>query len=266
MLPLTVIITTLNEAQHIGDALASVAHWAAEILVIDAFSSDETLAIVREQQHRLQTAGSTTIRIFERTYHSPADQKNFAIPQAAHEWVLLMDADERSTPNQRAEISHIIETQGEAADDAYWVGFRHYLMGQPVRYSGWQNDYTLRFVRRDRCRYNDKQVHEEIVTDGLRLGKLTHKFEHYTFKSVAHFVAKQARYGIWSAEDHAAKTGRITAFHTIVKPFFRFFKHYILKLGILDGRVGLLISAAAAWSVFLRYMQLSEIRRMQQLK
>jgi glycosyltransferase involved in cell wall biosynthesis len=264
-LSLTVIFTTFNEAPNIQAALDSVAKWASEIIVVDSFSTDGTLEII-------QKLG--TIRLFQRAYFGPADQKNWAIPQASNEWVLLMDADERATPEMHAEIAEILrgyqKNKNEKKEpyspifDGYWVGFTHFFMGKQVRFSGWQNDKTIRLIQRDKCRYNDNRVHEEIQTQGLTFGRLTAKFDHYTFRDITHFVQKQERYAAWSAIDHDKKTGRVTAFHLVIKPFFRFFKHYFLKLGILDGRIGFIIAAVAAWSVFLRYVKIVENRQVEQ--
>jgi glycosyltransferase involved in cell wall biosynthesis len=268
-LPITVIFTTFNEAPNIHAALESVAHWAAEILVVDSFSTDGTVEIVEK---------FGGVQLFQRAYFGPSDQKNWVIPQAKNAWVLLMDADERATPEMRAEIAFILRGPSESENasavlnsdvndskssiyDCYWIGFSHYFMGQKVRFSGWQNDKTIRLIQRDKCRYNDNRVHEEIVSEGLKVGRLTAKFDHYTFRDIQHFVQKQERYATWSALDHDKKTGRVTAFHFVVKPFFRFFKHYVLKLGFLDGKIGFIIAAVAAWSVFLRYVKIVENRR-----
>ena len=277
-LPLTVIFTTYNEAPNIEAALESVAAWAAEIIVVDSFSTDGTVEIIEK---------FGDIRLFQRAYFGPADQKNWAIPQAKNQWILLMDADERATPAMRDEIAEILrglsmsdlgfsisehgtsDIRHPTSDirhpiDGYWVGFTHFFMGQKVRFSGWQNDKTVRLIQRDRCRYNQNRVHEEIVTDGLTMGRLTAKFDHYTFRDITHFVQKQERYAAWSAIDHDKKTGRITAFHFVIKPFFRFFKHFFLKLGFLDGKIGFIIASVAAWSVFLRYVKILENRQLKQ--
>lgn len=246
---LSVIITTLNEEPNISRALESVA-WADDILIVDSFSTDRTVEIAREY----------TDRILERPYQGPADQKNWAIPQARHEWILLLDADERVTPELRAEIEHWL-AQDNIPYDAFWIRRRSFFMGQAVRYSGWQGDRVVRFFRRDQCRYDDKQVHEEIVTKGLRVSTLQHILEHYTYRDLNHFLAKMQRYGEWSARDHLARTPRVTGFHLAAKPLFRFLKHFIIQRGFLDGRVGFIISVIMAWGVFLRYTKLEEMQR-----
>ena len=128
--------------------------------------------------------------------------------------------------------------------------------------AGWQGDAVVRFFRRDLCRYNDKQVHEEVITEGLRVGYLDNKLLHYTYHNMDHFLAKMRRYARWSAQDYSNKTKRVTAFHLFFKPLFRFFKHYLLQLGFLDGKVGLVVSVVMAWGVFLRYANLMERKRM----
>jgi glycosyltransferase involved in cell wall biosynthesis len=259
-LNLTVIFTTYNEEHNIGEAVESVLGWADEIIVVDSFSTDDTLTILKKYD----------VKILQRKYLGPADQKNWAIPHAKNEWVLLMDADERATLEMRAEITNILMEHSDTLRkgrektrfDCYWIGFRHYFMDKPVNYSGWQNDKTIRLIRRDVCRYNDKQVHEEIKrTSGMQIGFLSSKFEHYTFKDLHHFIAKQERYANWSALDHEKKTGRVTYFHLFIKPFARFLKHFVIKRGFLDGHVGVIIASVAAWSVFLRYVKIIENRR-----
>jgi glycosyltransferase involved in cell wall biosynthesis len=268
--PLTIIVTTFNEEHNIGIALDTVLGWADEIIVVDSFSTDNTESLVRQHPE---------VRFMQHEYLGPAFQKNWAIPLAKHKWVLLMDADERVSIEMQAEIAEILRG-GKAVSNfkfqisnsteirnpkseihCYWIGFTHYFMGKKVNYSGWQNDKTIRLIQRDKCRYNNNKVHEEIITEGLEVGQLRNKFAHYTFKNISHFVAKQERYAAWSAEDKEKTTGRITYYHLWLKPFFRFFKHFILKKGFLDGYVGFIISAVAAWSVFMRYVFMVENRK-----
>ena len=254
-LPITVIITTFNEAHNIEAALLSVNVCADEIIIVDSFSSDSTCEIIQNK--------FPCVKLLERSYSGPSDQKNWAIPQAKNNYILLMDADERATPEMWQEIETILKIP-ETICDAYWIGFIHFFMGQQVRYSGWQNDKTIRFIQRDKCRYNNNRVHEEILTEGLNIGIFKSKFLHYTYKDTVHFVRKQVRYARWSAEDHDAETNHITWYHLAIKPFYRFLKHFIFKLGFLDGRVGLIISSVAAWSVFMRYVFLLEKRKVKE--
>ncbi|MEN0005956.1 MAG: glycosyltransferase family 2 protein [Bacteroidota bacterium] len=246
---LSVIITTYNEEDNIRGVLETV-QWADEIMVVDSFSTDATVAIAKEY----------TDFVVQRAYQGPADQKNWAIPQVAHPWILLLDADERVTPELRAEVEGYLAKE-QVEEDAFWIGRRNFFLGQEVRYSGWQGDAVVRFFRRDRCRYNEKQVHEEIELDGLKVGRLGAKMIHNTYKDMSHYLDKVRRYAKWSAQDYAAKTKRVGAYHLLGKPIFRFFKHYVVQQGFRDGRLGLILSLILAWSVFLRYVYLLEQRK-----
>ncbi len=247
--PLTVIIPTFNEADNIRAAIASV-NWADEIIVVDSYSTDQTVEIAQE----------LGAKVLQRPYLGPADQKNWAIPKASHEWVLLLDADERIRLTLRQEIQELLASEAEIPYDAFQIKRRNFFMGKKIRFSGWRGDRVIRLIRRDVCRYNDKQVHEEIMTEGIRLAALEHKMNHFTFKDLDHFLDKMRRYATWSAQDHAKRTKRVSWYHLWIKPVFRFFKHFFFQLGILDGKVGFIISVIMAWGVFLRYVKLQELR------
>jgi glycosyltransferase involved in cell wall biosynthesis len=252
MRPISVIIPTYNESLHIREAMSTI-DWADEIIIVDSYSTDSTAEI----------AEKLGAKVFERSYSGPADQKNWAIPHAKNEWVLLLDADER-VPQQLAKEIQTILSSAEITKDCFWIPRQNFFLGRKVNYSGWQGDAVVRLIRRDVCRYDDKQVHEEIATEGLRVGKLKNKLLHYTFKDSNHYLDKIRRYGEWSALDHLDKTPKVTGFHLFIKPLFRFFKHYIVKRGFLDGQVGLIISVIMAWGVFLRYVRIKELRNLDQ--
>jgi glycosyltransferase involved in cell wall biosynthesis len=244
--PLTIIYTTFNEIDIIERSLASVADWTDDLLVVDSFSTDGTAELLRE------IPGLT---LTQRKYLGPSDQKNWAIARAKYEWVLLLDADEIVTPELREEITQMM-MRPDVLFDAYWIGRDNFFMGKRIRHSGWSGDAVVRFFRRDRARYDDRQVHEEIKTAGLKVGRLRGRLEHYTFKNLDHFLDKMRRYARWGAQDYDEKTGRVGLFHLLVKPSFRFIKHYVIKGGFRDGRAGLVISLVMAYGVFLRYAYL----------
>ncbi len=237
----TAIIPCFNEEIHLRGVLESV-KWADEIMVVDSFSTDSSLSIAREY----------TDFIVQRAYENSASQKNWAIPQASHDWILLVDADERVTPELKTEIETVLKSPKA---DAYWIKRINFFMGKEVKYSGLQNDKVIRLFKKT-CRYEPLHVHAEIITTGVKVDWLKEKLTHNTFKSVADYLKKIHRYADWAARDYMKKTPKVTFFHLLVKPAFRFFKHFILKGGILDGRVGFIISSLTAWSVFLRYWKL----------
>jgi glycosyltransferase involved in cell wall biosynthesis len=248
---ISVLIPVLNESENLAQLLPLLA-WAGEIIVVDSYSEDTTVAIA-------EAAGA---KIISRIYTTPAEQKNWAIPQAQFDWVLIFDADERPTPELIAEIQLFLDKNKSeaAAFDGFWIGRENYFLHQRVKYSGWRGDAVIRLIRRDTCRYDSKKVHEEIEQKGMRIGRLEAKMQHFTYRSLDHFIDKLQRYATWAAEDYATKTKKVGLWQLWCKPAFRFFKHYFLQAGFLDGRAGFIISSLMAWGVFLRYAKLLESR------
>lgn len=246
---ITAIIPVYNEQDNIAEAIASVS-FANEILVVDAFSSDNTVAIAKQFEK---------VKVIQREYGYSASQKNWAIPQATHEWIFLLDADERVPEALKNEILQTIQQPENHV--AYWIPRSNIFMGKALKYV-WKNDSVIRLFKRDACRYEDKNVHAEIIADGT-IGKLKNALIHdtYQYKGLENHLQKNYRYSTWAAHDKFNKTGNINIFHLAVKPTAAFLKRYVVQLGFLDGKQGFIISVFGAWSVFLRYVK---IWRMQQ--
>jgi len=244
---LSAIIICRNEEKDIEGAIQSLL-WADEVLIVDSYSTDNTLTI----------AGNYPVKILQRTFDNYSRQRNWALDQATYDWVLMLDADERITPELQREIQNILAQTPEKS--AYTIYRSNFFMGQRVRFSGWQNDGVVRLFDKTQHRYSDKNVHEELILAG-KPGKLKYKMLHYTYRSLPHYLDKWNTYSTFSAQDKAPRTGKVSFFHLMFKPAFRFFRDYILKLGILDGKVGFVICCLASSSVFMRYLK---IWRMQQ--
>lgn len=245
---LSVIIPTGNESHNIEDVIASV-NFADEILVVDSFSTDGTY----EKALKLAT------NVLRRDYIYSASQKNWAIPQAKHEWILLVDADERVTPELQKEIIETLKNPKPSVV-AYWIGRNNHFMGERVHYSGWRNDKVIRLFKRDFCSYEDKHVHAEIITKGT-ISSLHQKLYHNTYITFDKYIEKINRYANWQAKDYDKKTGKLTAYHFVIKPLYGFFKHYILQSGFRDGVVGLTIGYIQSYTVFMRYVKLWLLRK-----
>ncbi len=247
-LKISVLIPTYNEAENLK-ALLPLLSWADEIVIVDSLSNDQTSSV----------AASFAAKFLQRKYDGPAFQKNWAIEYCANDWVLIFDADERPTAELCEEIKNLFEN-GKPTLDAYRIKRRNFFMGKEIRYSGWQNDWVTRLIRKDNCRYKETMVHEEIVCEG-KVGRLKSPMLHFTYRDIAHFKAKIERYAKWSAMDYDNRTGKIGFFHLYLKPAFRFFKHYILKMGFLDGAAGYSISKLMASGVRKRYQYLQQKRK-----
>ncbi|HZM70510.1 MAG TPA: glycosyltransferase family 2 protein [Candidatus Cryosericum sp.] len=244
--PLTVIIPTHNEERTLPDCLESV-RFADETLVVDSFSSDRTLEIAR----------SHGARIVQREYGYSAQQKNWAIPQARHEWVLLVDADERVTPGLRDEILRLLE-DGPTAD-GYWIRRSNFFLGKRIRFCGWGTDRVIRLFRRDVARYQDRQVHAEIDLPGP-LPSLASPLEHHTFRSFRQYWRKLELYSEWGARQMYLEGRRAGGVQLLLRPIGRFVRMYVLRFGFLEGAHGVVLSLLGAFTVYLKYARLWEMR------
>ncbi|MFQ5876520.1 MAG: glycosyltransferase family 2 protein [Acidobacteriota bacterium] len=243
--PLTVIVPTYNEEANLQECLASVS-FADEILVVDSYSTDDTLAIARR----------FGARILQHEYVYSARQKNWAIPQASHEWILLVDADERVTPDLREEILELLSAVPR--HEGYWISRTNHFLGRRMRHCGWGSDRVIRLFRRDLARYRDRKVHAEIDLPG-RLPCLRHPLEHHTFRSFAQYLRKMQLYGEWGAAQMYDEGRRAGALTILIRPLVRFLKMYLVRLGFLEGAHGLVLSMLGAFSVYLKYARLWEL-------
>lgn len=246
---LTAIVPAGNEEHNIRDVLESVS-FADEIMVVDSFSTDNTVEIAREY----------TDFILQREYGYSASQKNWAIPQATHEWILLVDADERVTPQLKEEIQAILKNPPQDGTVGYWIYRMNHFMGNRVKHSGWKNDKVIRLFRKSKCRYEDKMVHAEIIADG-KVKFLKNRFYHNTYTGIDNHIKKLNRYASWQAVDYDKKTGMLTPYHFVIKPMWSFFKHFVIQQGFRDGVVGYTIACMQSYSVFMRYVKLWLLRK-----
>ena len=243
---LTAIIPTGNEEHNIIEAIKSV-DFADEIMIVDSFSTDNTVKLATPLVHT----------VLQRKYENSASQKNWAIPQAKHKWILLLDADERVTQDLKKEVIKIISSNTKIS--GFWIKRQNYFMGKKVRFSGWRGDKVIRLFKRDECKYENKHVHAEIVSNG-KIGTLKKKIIHNTFTNKESYLKKLERYAEWQAKDYEEKVKQVNIFHTHLKPLFRFIKHYFIQLGILDGYVGFIISLYQAKAVKMRYKYMQKSR------
>lgn len=242
----TAIIPTYNEEENIAKAIESVL-WADEVIIVDSFSTDRTAEIVNEYD----------VSLVQHEYINSATQKNWIIPQAKHEWIFLLDADEVATPQLISEIKEVLKSSEACA--GYWIRRKSFFMGRPVNFSGWQRDKVIRLFKRDLCRYENNKVHAEIISEG-EIGALKHRILHYTYKGVDKSFERIRWYSTWKAYDKVEK-GSSGNFYVLIilKPFWRFFNQFIIRLGFLDGSVGFHIAVLSAFDVYLRGLKVIRI-------
>jgi len=239
---LTVTVITLNESANIDACLASV-RWADDILVVDSGSTDDTI-------ERAKAAGA---RVIVKEWLGYGAQKNFAATEAAHDWILSLDADERVSAGLAEEIRRTLA--GAAPAPGYRLPRVTWHLGRWIRTTDWYPDYQLRLYDRRRARWKTSRVHESVQADGPVVD-LTNDLEHYAYRDITHHHQTMDRYTTLAAEEMYAEGRRAGWWDLAVHPVAAFLRNYILKRGIADGLPGLIVSTMNAHYVFLKFAKL----------
>ena len=251
--PVSAIITTFNEIDFVEDCIRSV-EWADEIYLIDSFSTDGTVELIRSKFPR--------IRFEQREYFGAASQKNYAIDRAAHDWIFYIDADERVTPDLRDEILRTLD--GKLDVWAYSVGRRNFMLGKEVRYSGLQRDRVTRLFHRKHARYPNRRVHADLLVDG-ETTPLRHRMDHYYIRSFDHMIGKMTRYANWGAAQMFIDGKTTGAAGIVGHAFAKFVRDYIINLGFLDGARGVISVGMHVYYTFWKYAKLWEFTQLKRL-
>ena len=242
MLPVSVTIITLNESQHISDAIDSAA-WADEIIVVDSGSTDDTVAIAQRKGARVSM----------RAWNGYVDQKNHAAALARNDWILSLDADERIPPALASEIQALLAQ--EPRRRGYRIPRVTFHLGRWIRTTDFYPDYQTRLYDRRAARWQGRYVHESVRVDGGP-GQLTHDLEHYSFRDLTDQIARLNHYSTLAARQMHETGRRANAFDLLVHPPAAFLRNYVLRRGMLDGGAGLVISLVNAYGVFLKFAKL----------
>lgn len=244
MPPLSVTVITRDESANIAAALESVS-WADEIVVVDAESTDDTVAIARR----------FTPRVIVREWPGFVAQKNFAAEQACHDWILSLDADERVSPALADEIRSVLRAApGHAGFRVPRVSF---YLGRWLRSTDWYPDFQLRLYDRRRARWHGRYVHESVQADGA-VGQLRAELLHHPYRDIAHHLQTMDRYSSLVALQAAERGKRASVADLLVRPPLAFLRNYVLRLGIKDGQAGLVVSLLNSYYVFLKFAKLWE--------
>jgi len=245
---LSVIIPCKNERLNIRPCMTSAKLVADELIVSDSGSTDGTLDIIRD------VGGA---RLIEREYINSGNFKNWAIPQATHEWVLILDSDERVTPELAAEINALLSTGPK--HDGYEIYRANYFLGHRIRHAGWGADKVLRLFRRDLGRYQGESDHAEVDITTGRVGRLKERIEHYTYWSYDQYFRKLQRYSVQGAQNKLAAGKHVNFWEMAIAPPLRFLHCYLFRLGFLDGLAGLQISMLTGYSSFAKQIRMWEL-------
>ncbi len=248
-LSVSVYVIAYNDEPNIRPCLASVAGWAAEIIVVDSHSTDRTTDI----------AGEFTKKIFQVDFKGFGALRNQAVSYCSHEWIFSLDTDERMTPELREEIRLVLGQARPA--DAYFVPRKNYFLGRWIRHCGWYPDYRQpQLFRKGRLRYRQELVHESFDCDGP-IGYLSQPVLQYPFRDIDHYIAKQDRYSDLMAQRMVEQRRRFSPHQLMTHPMAAFIKMYGFRRGYLDGMPGLILSGLYGYYTFMKYAKLWEITK-----
>ena len=248
-LPLAVCIISGAEAHQIGRTLASVAGWVSEInVVLNEEVQDGTEAVCLAHG----------ANVFREPWRGYVAQVNSAADKATQEWVLGLDADEVVTPALREEIQAIFADGPQTAKFAAFSMPRlSFYAGRWIRHGDWYPDRKTRLWRRGKGVWKGEEPHYDIAVDGST-GRLRGELEHFSFRNLGHHLAKLQTYSDIFARDAAHAGKRASVLDLAVRPWWRFFRGYVLRLGFLDGWQGFVIAWMSAQLSFLKYAKLRE--------
>jgi glycosyltransferase involved in cell wall biosynthesis len=244
--PLSAVLITKNAAGQLADCLRSLA-FCDEILVVDSGSDDGTAGLAEQ-------AGARVIRSEWRGFGA---QKQFAVEQASHDWVLCIDADERVDPRLRESILAALR---EPDSRAYRFARCNRFMGRYLRHGEGYPDWSLRLFDRRAARWSDDPVHERVMATG-QIGTLEGDLLHESAESLENYLDKQNYYSTLAADEALASGERATALHLVLSPLLRFAKFYVFRLGFLDGLPGLVHILAGCAASFAKYAKMLAFQR-----
>ena len=240
--PVSAAIITKNEQANIERCLKSLA-WVDEIVVVDSGSTDQTLDICRRYN----------CRVVEGPWLGYGPNKRLAVNSTSNDWVLAVDADEEVTRELAREIQAVLSShRPESGVNGYKIRWRSMYLGKWIRHSGWSSFYKLKLFRRSKGNYTEDVMHETVKLEG-KFGRLSSPLNHYTYPDRATVARKMEANTTMAAEvlwSRGKRPGRLAPY---VHGGWTFLRMYVLKVGFLDGGIGLVLARDYARTVYLKY-------------
>ena len=245
-IPVSVYVLTFNNSRTIERCLKSL-HWAAELVIVDSFSTDGTFEICRRH----------TDKAYQQEWKGHRDQYQHAADLTTQDWIMFVDADEDTPPELVEEIRRELEG-GAKGVDGFFIYRRTYYLERWIRYGGWNPDGEIRLYRRDKGRW-EGGLHAKIVVDG-KVVTLKNQYLHYTYRDISDQIQTIDKYSRIAAQDMVKSREVFSLFKLLFHPPFRFIKEYVFKSGFRDGLPGLIIVVSTMFYVFVKYAKLWELR------
>jgi glycosyltransferase involved in cell wall biosynthesis len=246
MFKISAVIITKNEEKNIVRCLSSL-DWADEIVIYDSDSSDKTIPLCKQFNCRIHSSS---------IWEGFGITKQKAVDLTHNDWVFVIDADEEISP----ELKNCLLSFKNSlpAFDAYQIKRISYYGNKLVKFSGWQNDYTLRLFNKNFARFNTKKVHESVVVKG-KTSQINQPILHFTYPEIKTHIQKMTAYSFIGAQQAFEKGKKSTILYAFLNAFFKFIKMYFLKLGFLDGKTGFILALNSSFGVWLKYIYLWEL-------
>lgn len=235
---LSVTIITLNEENNIAQAIESVS-FADEIILVDSHSTDRTVEIAK----------SYGAIIYQHDFKGHGEQKNIAANFASNDWILNIDADERIDEQLQKEIKKIINQNNP--HPLWKMKRKNFFCGKWIKYGGWYPDYNPRLYLKNHAKFTTPFVHEELkaIEKNIFPKIISGNILHYSFPSFFSQIKTNMHYATLGHQG----LKHISFLKILYKPLFKFIECYFLKLGIADGKFGLVIAINASYSQFVKY-------------
>ena len=245
-LPIAVSMIARNEASNLPRSLGSVAGWVQEIVVVVNDCTDGTEDVAR----------GYGARVVQHSWEGYRDQKRFALAQVTAPWVLALDADEEVSEALKADIFRFFQGEHERCDGAMFPR-KVWFLGRWITHGDWYPDWSLRLFRQGKGSWSGSPEHDKILLVG-KAARLNGDLLHYSNPTLNSHVEKITVFGDYFLQRQIEKGRKWSLLESLIRPWWRFFRAYVLRMGFLDGFPGYYIAKATAFAAFVRYSRLYE--------
>lgn len=242
-LPLSISIVSFNEEKNLRRCLASAAGLAREIVLVDSGSTDATLEVAKEYG----------ARVVHQDWLGYRDQKNVALDLCTQSWVLALDCDEEISEELRQSLLAFFE-EGDALRYAgAEMARKVFFLGRWITHGDWYPDRKVRLFRREKARWGGSPEHDRVELEEGSVKRLNGDLLHYSFRDMAHYISKINGFADVFLERQKTDGTEWSLAATVFRPWWRFFRAYVLRRGFMDGFPGFWIAIATAFFAFVRY-------------
>jgi len=246
---ISAVIITFNEEDRLPDALASLQGVADEIVVVDSYSTDRTPEIAKQAQ----------ATVYQNRFEDYGQQKNFALQKAGCDWILNLDADERVSPELKKAIMELKQRKPAENVAAFAIKRKSFYLGCWIRHSGWYPDKKVRLFRKAGSVWQGR-IHERLLVNG-DIAPLPGEILHFTYRDISDHVRRLNRYATFLAEEIIRQKKKCLLPRLLILPPVTFLRHYVWRLGFLDGFAGLVIASVSSWGTAMKYFKAIASRR-----